>query len=101
MEKQRIEGEVANVEFTAKGLCRIRVNSVCSGGVYEVEVEKQAFELLNYNIEKVKETGTNCNLLNSSANIYMEEYSAKFEVVFTEPILYSVAFSCRSVEKVL
>ena len=99
MRKERFEGEVSNVEYAGNGFCRIRVNSAYSEDVYEVEIGQKAIELINYNLEEVKKNKEDAELVGSSANIYFYKGVEKLEIVFIEPMLYSISFACHKVEK--
>lgn len=101
MKENRFEGEVTNVECTENGFCQIRITSPYSGDVYEVEIGQKALELINYNLEEVKKSNPNYELLTAPANIYFyQDDSGKLEIVFTDPMLYGICFVCHSVEKI-
>ena len=101
MKENRFEGEVTNVEYQEDGWYRMHITSPYSGEAYEVKISQVVLDLINYNLEKCKETKPYEKLLSMPANIYLsEEDSSKLEIVFTEPMLYSICFVCRSIIKI-
>lgn len=101
MKENRFEGEVTNVEKQEDGWYRMHITSPYSGEAYEVKISQVVLELINYNLEKCKETKPDEELISTPANIYLaEEDSSKLEIVFTEPMLYSICFVCRSIRKI-
>lgn len=101
MKENRFEGEVTNVEYQEDGWYRMHITSPYSGEAYEVKISEVVLDLINYNLEKCKETKPDEKLLSTPANIYLSgEDSSKLEIVFTEPMLYSICFVCRSIRKI-
>lgn len=98
MKEKRFEGEITNVECTENGFCRIRISSPYSGAVYETEIGQKALEIINYNLEEVKKTKPDYKLLMSPANIYID--MEKVEIVFTDPLLYSICFACHGIKEI-
>ncbi len=97
----RFEGEVTNVEYQEDGWYRMHITSPYSSEAYEVKISQVVLELINYNLEKCKETKPDEELLSAPANIYLSgEDSSKLEIVFTEPMLYSICFACCSIRKI-
>lgn len=96
----RFEGEITNVECTENGFCQLCITSPYSGVVYEVKIAQLCLDLINYNLEKVKKTNPNYELLTAPANIYLYDDANKLEIVFTDPMIFSICFACSSIKKI-
>lgn len=79
------DGKITKVEYGKNGW-RIDLDST-----FGVEISQENMDIINYNLEKARETNANCKLIGLIANIYIFEDISKLEIYFDETMSYSLS----------